>query len=434
MNRSKFRACGIAALWFLFTAAFTATATAEQTPAKLCGFSPQEWSTNLAGAARQRRGDPLPFTYWNLFLAISLLDLADRTNDATLRSYAESIVGRFVTAGGSISGFPPAGFELIQTIPSGQIFIRMHERTREERYRNGARIVLESMKALPRTTEGVFAWRPEQVWLDGLWFALPFYAQYGGRFGESEFFDDIRRQYAAVYKHSRDPKTGLVYHGWDEKRERFWSNPVTGTSSALWSRAVGWYAMSLVDVLEYVPEGHDARPYLIGLLTDVVQSVVRFQDPKSGLWYEVIDQPKTARNYLESSASAMFVYVIAKGLNRGYLDRRLSSHAVDAYAGLIRDKIERDPKGQWSLIDIVQSAGLGAPPEWPPGSPPPSRRDASPRGRDGSVQYYLEQPVVKDHSWGLGAFIRAGLEVQELMTNAARPDGKVTSKPSRCPK
>jgi unsaturated rhamnogalacturonyl hydrolase len=274
---------------------------------------------------------------------------------------------------------------------------------------------------LPRTTEGVFAWRPGQVWLDGLWFALPFYAEYGRRFGEPEVFDDIRRQYASVFKHSRDPKTGLVYHGWDEKREQFWANPVTGTSATFWSRAVGWYAMSLVDVLEHVPEGQDARPYLMRLLTDIAQRIVRHQDRQSGLWYLVMDQPKTEGNYLESSASAMFVYALAKGVNRGYLKRRFSASAANGYVGLIRNKVEMDPQGRWSLIDIVQSAGLGAPPEWPPGSPPPSRRDASPRGRDGSVQYYVEQPRVKDHSWGVGAFIRAGLEVEDLLKNAAPP-------------
>jgi unsaturated rhamnogalacturonyl hydrolase len=419
----------------LLLASITTTAWADEAAVgKLCGFSPQEWSMNLALAAQQRRGDPLPFTYWNLLLAISMIDLADRTNDAALRSYAESIVGRFVTADGSISGFPPAGFELIQTIPSGQIFIRMHERTGDERYRKAALIVRESMKALPTTTEGVFAWRPEQVWLDGLWFALPFYAEYGRHFGESEVFDDIRRQYTAVSKHSRDPKTGLVYHGWDEKRERFWSDPITGTSATFWSRAVGWYAMSLVDVLDDVPERHDARPYLIGLLADIAQAVVRYQDRQSGLWYEVIDRPKAAGNYLESSASAMFVYAIAKGVNRGYLDRRFSPSAVNGYAGLIRDKVDVDPQGRWSLIDIVQSAGLGAPPEWPPGSPPPSRRDAAPRGRDGSVRYYLEQPVVKDHSWGLGSFIRAGLEVQELMRKAALSGEELGPKQLRCRK
>src|SRR5262249_38914149 len=145
------------------------------------------------------------------------------------------------------------------------------------------------------TAQGVFAWRPHEVWLDGIWFTLPFYAQYGRRF-EPEIFDDIRRQYAAVFAHSRDPKTGLLHHGWDETRQEVWADPRTGASRAVWSRAVGWYAMSLVDVLDEVPQENAARPDLVGLLKDLAQSVVRYQDRDSGLWYEVIDQPTATGN------------------------------------------------------------------------------------------------------------------------------------------
>ncbi len=422
--------CSLAGL--LLTAIASAARADEHADDKLCGFTPQEWSGNLAAAIEQRRGDPLRFTYWDLLLAVSMIDLADRTNDAEMRTYAESIVSRFVGADGSISGFPPAGFEPLQTIPAGRIFIRMYEQTKDERYRKAALLVRNSLQALPRTTQGVFAWRPQQVWLDGLWFTLPFYAQYGHRFGDEEIFDDIQRQYAAVVQHNRDPKTGLLHHGWDETHQQFWANPKTGTSSAFWARAIGWYAMSLVDVLDDIPQEHAAHPYLVGLLADVAQTVVRYQDRQSGLWYEVIDQPKAAGNYLESSASAMFVYAIARGVNRGYLDRHFSSNAVRGYAGLIGNKVERDPQGRWSLIDIVQTAGLGAPPQWPAGSPPPSPRDASPRGRDGSTQYYLEQPIVKDHSWGVGAFIRAGLETQELMSKTRLSQANPGSKPLHC--
>lgn len=418
----------------LLTAITTAVWADKHADDKLCGYTPQEWSSNLAVATKQRRGDPLPFTYWDLLLAVSMIDLADRTHDAALRSYAESIVGRFVGPDGSIAGFPPAGFEPLQTIPAGRIFIRLYERTKDERYRQAALQVREALSALPKTTDGVFAWRPKQVWLDGLWFTLPFYAQYGRRFGEDDVFDDIRRQYAAVVKHNRDPGTGLFHHGWDETHQQFWANPKTGTSTAFWTRAIGWYAMSLVDVLDQVPQGHAARPYLIGLLADIAETIVRYQDRPSGLWYEVIDQPKTAGNYLESSASAMFVYALARGVNRGYLDRRFASSAVQGYAGLVRDKVEADPQGGWNLIDIVQTAGLGAPPQWPAGSPPPSRRDASQRGRDGSVQYYLEQPIVKNHSWGVGSFIRAGLEVQELISKTGLSEPELGFRRLQCRK
>jgi unsaturated rhamnogalacturonyl hydrolase len=406
---------------------------AERSDGKLCGFSPQEWSTNLANATRQRRGTPLPFTYWNLALAVSMLDLAARTNDADLRAYAESIVDRFVTADRSIAGFPPAGFEHLQTIPTGQIFMRMYERTGDEHYRKGAQLVRESLRALPTTSGGVFAWRPHEVWLDGLWFSLPFYAEYGRRFGESGIFDDIGRQYAAVFEHSRDARTGLVHHGWDETRQQFWADPRTGASRAVWSRAVGWYAMSLVDVLDQVPQAHPTHAQLLRALTDIATAVERYQDRESGLWYEVVDQPQTKGNYLESSGTAMFVYAMARGVNRGYLDRRFAASAARGYRGLIQDKVTKDSQGRWTLIDIVQSAGLGAPPVWPPGSPPPSARDASPRGRDGSAEYYVEQPRVADHSFGVAPFIRAGIEVEEWARRGDYFAPTVAAPPAGCP-
>jgi unsaturated rhamnogalacturonyl hydrolase len=418
---------------FLFTAAFATTAAADQTTAaKLCGYSPLEWSANVGTSTKQRRGDPLPFTVPNLVLAISLIELAERTDDPALRTYAEAIATRFVGADGSISVFPPAGFPVIETIPAGRIFVRMHERTGDERYRKAAAFILENFRTLPKTTDGVVAWRPGQIWLDGLWMALPFYAEYGRHFGEHKIFEDIRRQFAAATKHNGDPKTGLLYHGWDETREQFWANPRTGTSASLWARAMGWYAMALVDVLDDVPAEHAVRPDLMRLLDDISEALARYQDRQSGLWYQVIDQPTAAENYTEAGASAMFVYAIARGVNRGYLDRRFSMTAINGYKGLIRDKVDVDHPGGWVLRDIVRSAGLGAPPDWPPGSPPPSRRDAQPRGRDGSLRYYLEQPVLSDHSFGVGPFVRAGLEVEDLLKNAAFSEEALGFERLRC--
>lgn len=195
---------------------------------------------------------------------------------------------------------------------------------------------------------------------------------------------------------------------------------------------MGWYAMALADVLDAVPAEHAARPELIRLLNDVAQAIAKYQDPHSGLWYQVVDQPNAPENYTESGGSAVFVFAIARGVNRGYLDRRLAMTAINGYKGLIRDKVDVDQPRRWILRDIVRSAGLGAPPEWPPGSPPSSRRDAQPRGRDSSLRYYLEQPVVSDHSFGVGPFVRAGLEVEDLLKNAGLSTAAAGFESMRC--
>jgi unsaturated rhamnogalacturonyl hydrolase len=401
-------------------------ADAQPARPKFCGGGAIEWATDVAHSAIDRLGNKLVFgqplatlDYSNDLFAISLLRLADRIDDPALRSYGEDIVGSFVADDGSIKRVPERGFRL-DAMPAGVVLIDIYQRTHDEKYRKAAEALRQRLTALPRTSEGTFAWAPNQIWLDGLWMTQPFYARYAQAFSQPGDYDDILRQYQAVVTHSRDPRTGLYFHGWDERREQFWANRDTGTSASFWSRAMGWFAMSLVDTLDSVPAEHPLHAYLIQTLGDLAPALVRVQGPKSGLWWEVADQGERAGNYTEASASAIFTYTLAKGVNRGYLGAEFATSAVRGFAGLIRDKVIRDDQGRWSLTSIVRSAGLGPPPsEWPPGIPAPSRRDTIPGGRDGSFEYYVEQPVTVDNLHGLGPLILAGVEVDQLPISAA---------------
>jgi unsaturated rhamnogalacturonyl hydrolase len=154
---------------------------------------------------------------------------------------------------------------------------------------------------------------------------------------------------------------------------------------------------------------------LVRLLREVATGLLRWQDPASGLWWQVVDQGARAGNYTESSASAMFVRVLAKGLRQGHLPATVAGPALKGFAGLVRDKLMPDADGRWSLIDTVRSAGLGPPPaHWPPGVPAPSHRDSIVGGRDGSFDYYVQQPRMVDNLHGIGPFVLAGLEVDML--------------------
>jgi unsaturated rhamnogalacturonyl hydrolase len=402
-------------------AALSCTVTVAKAAApSFCGGTPIQWATDMARSATDRLGNVLTFgqpraslDYSNDLFAISLLKLAQRTGDTAARDYGENIVGSFVADDGNIKKIPENGFRL-DAMPAGIVLIDLYSRTHDEKYRKAAAAMRQRLGELPRTSEGTFSWAPGQIWLDGLWMTEPFYARYAKAFGQPADFDDILRQYRSVAAHSRDPNTGLFYHGWDEKREQAWANPKTGTSSSFWGRAIGWYAMSLVDTLDSVPQEHPLHPYLVQRINELAPALVHFQDPKSGLWWEVVDQGDREGNYSEASASAMYVYTLAKSINRGYLDASYVPAAVRGYAGLVRDKVVRDDHGRWSLTSIVRSAGLGAPPAvWPPGASP-SRRDAMPGGRDGSFAYYVEQPIMSDNLHGLGPFILAGLEIERL--------------------
>ena len=205
-----------------------------------------------------------------------------------------------------------------------------------------------------------------------------------------------RSSSALVAAHTYDPATGLFYHGWDESKEQAWANKTTGTSPNFWSRAIGWYAMALVDALDYFPADHPARPELIALLQKVCAGVVRYQDPGSGLWYQVTDQGGRKGNYLEATGSSMFVYVLAKGINHGYLSREYLPPLLKGYAGLVGQLVKVDAQGRVSLTACCSGAGLGY-------------------GRDGSFEYYVSEPIVENDLKGVGPFILAGIEWQQVL-------------------
>ena len=235
---------------------------------------------------------------------------------------------------------------------------------------------------------------PHQMWLDGLYMGAPFYARYGVVFNEPENFDDVIHQITLMEEKARDPETGLLYHGWDESRSMFWADPKTGLSASFWGRAIGWYAMALVDVLDYIPEDYPKRHLVVEVLQRLAEAVSKYQDPESGVWYQVIDQMGREGNYLESSVSSMLVYSLAKGANRGYIDKKYLDMAKKGYEGILEQFIEVDEDGEIHITQGCAVAGLGAGDH-----------------RDGTYEYYLSEPVRSDDPKATGPFIKASLEL-----------------------
>jgi unsaturated rhamnogalacturonyl hydrolase len=233
------------------------------------------------------------------------------------------------------------------------------------------------------------------MWLDGLYMAEPFYAEYAANFHEATAFDDIAKQFVLMERHTRDTKTGLLYHGWDESKKQRWSDPANGHSPSFWGRAMGWYAMALVDTLDYFPQDHPQRAELIAILNRWAKAVEKYQDPGSGLWYQVLDKGSQKGNYLEASASCMFVYALAKGVRNGYLPPAYISIAQKGYKGIVDRFVRTDASGQVNLEGTVSVAGLGGDPY-----------------RDGSYQYYLSEKVVTNDPKGVGAFLLASNELE----------------------
>ncbi|HEX8686411.1 MAG TPA: DUF4350 domain-containing protein, partial [Pyrinomonadaceae bacterium] len=293
----------------------------------------------------------------------------------------------------------------IDHVQSGRLLLTLYKVTGQEKYRKAAASLREQLRTHPRTTEGGF-WHkkvyPSQMWLDGLYMGEPFYAEYAAAFGEPEAFDDIAKQFILMERHSRDEKTGLLYHGWDESRQQRWADKATGRSPHFWGRAMGWYAMALVDTLEYFPKDHPKRAELLAILGRLAAAVGKVQEPKSGLWWQVLDRGGAKGNYLEASASAMFVYALAKATRLGYLPESYFKVAQRGFAGLGRQFVEEAEGGGVNFTGTVSVAGLGGNPY-----------------RDGSYEYYLSEKVVTNDPKGVGAFLMATAEMEAAA--AGRP-------------
>jgi unsaturated rhamnogalacturonyl hydrolase len=354
----------------------------------------------MAESEVARRGDSLAWkeggkAKWDYTAGLFTLSLL-KLNAPRYLSFVETTIGSFITTNGNIRGYKAEEYQLDHINP-GKTVLALYQLTREERYRKAAELLRRQLDTQPRTSDGGF-WHkqryPHQMWLDGLYMAAPFEAEYAKLFDQPADFDEVARQVRLMSEHSYDPATGLFYHGWDESKQQEWSNKTTGASPNFWGRAIGWYAMALVDVLDYFPADHPARPEIIATLRKLCAGVAKYQHPASGLWYQVVDQGGRKGNYLEATASCMFVYAMAKGVNRGYLSHWYKPVILKGYSGIIERLIKVEGE-RITLTQCCSVAGLGY-------------------GRDGSYEYYLKEPVVDNDLKGVGPFILAGIEVQDI--------------------
>lgn len=310
-----------------------------------------------------------------------------------IKDYADALIDD----SGSFQNFNPQDHN-IDFINGGKILFGLFDRTKENKYLIALKTLRKQFDDHPRTTSGGF-WHkkiyPNQMWLDGLYMGEPFYARYTAEYEEGEKFNDVAHQFELLRNHTFDKKTGLFFHAWDESKKMPWSNQVTGTAPNIWLRALGWYGMALVDVLDYFPKDHPKQKVLVGYLNEFADGVTKYQDT-SGLWYQVPNLQTRKGNYLEASGSAMLVYAIAKGVNNGYLQPNLKKVASKGFNGLISKLIKVDPNGEIHITQVCASAGLGGNPY-----------------RNGSFEYYISEKIKVDNSHGLGAFLLAAIELDK---------------------
>lgn len=370
----------------------------------------QSWSEKMAATVMTIWKDslytdpakPAKWTYDQGVILKGIEGLWYKTGDAKYFNYMQKCMDFFVNEKAEIRTYKQADYNL-DNVLCGRILLTLYNVTGKEKYVKAAQTLRDQLKTQPRTNEGGF-WHkkiyPYQMWLDGLYMAEPFYTEFAATFNEpATSFDDIVNQFMWMEKHARDNKTGLLYHAWDESKQQKWANPQTGLSPHFWARAMAWYGMALVDVLENFPDNHPRKDSLIAILKRFADAIKKVQDPATGVWYDIINLPKAKGNYIEASASSMFVCATAKAVRLGFLPASYRSIATKGYAGILKHFIETDANGQTNLKGTVTVSGLGGNPY-----------------RDGSYAYYMSEKVIVNDAKGVGAFLQAANEMELLPT------------------
>ena len=326
-------------------------------------------------------------------------------------AYIQASVDKYVNDDGTIRTYPTSQHSL-DNIEMGRATMLVYRVTQKEKYYKAAKFIHEQLAVQPRTPSGGY-WHkqiyPNQMWLDGAYMAGPFRAAYAATFQEKGDFDDIANELLLMDAHMRDAKTGLLKHGWDDSpagQKMPWADPKTGLSPEFWGRAIGWYGMALVDVLDFFPKDHPKRAELIAALNRTAASFVKYQDKETGLWWQVVDKGGQPGNYLETSESCMFTYALAKGARMGYLPIADEAVAKRGWEGIQKKFVTVGADGNVTLHGTVKVGGLGGTPY-----------------RSGSYDYYIGEKVIDQDAKGVGAYLMAGSEMAQAAT-AGMAQGK----------
>ncbi len=369
-----------------------------------------KWSERMTLSEIERfpKASMLDFTqkprwsYTNGLVLCAAAKVYEQTKNQKIYDYIYAYADEMIDSSGTIQTYKLSNQNL-DMIKSGDVLLYIYPKTHEERFLKAMDTLDSQMESQPKTSDGGY-WHkkvyPYQMWLDGLYMAEPFHAHYARDYVNdpekaNKIFDDVVHQFDLIQKHSRDEKTGLLYHGWDESKEQKWANKETGNSQHFWSRGMGWYGMAMVDVLDFLPENHPGRVRIINYLNLYAEAITKVQD-KSGLWWQVLDQGDREGNYLEATGSCMFTYTFAKGVHKGYLPEKYLDVANKAYDGIISNLITVEENGVVNLNKCCAVAGLGGNPY-----------------RDGSFEYYINETIRSNDPKGTGPFILASLELDK---------------------
>ncbi|MBV1908058.1 MAG: glycoside hydrolase family 88 protein [Kangiellaceae bacterium] len=396
----------------------------SQTVIEIKAADALSWSTKLADSELKRKALNYHYNGWDEnrkrkpkfeydivgLQPLAYYELASLTGDKNHSEVIEKVTATFITEEGDIRKYKQKKFN-IDSVAPGRNLLKLYKDTNHKKYRTAAGHLRKQLAEQPKTTQGAF-WHKQkytsQVWLDGVYMGMPFLAEYAMMFEEgqqqTDTLEQVVKEFRLARKYLKDKQTGLYYHAWDEQKKQDWADKETGRSSYFWGRGLGWFVMGLVDVLDHLPkEKSELRNELIEIANELAEGIAKVQDPTTGTWWQIMEQPASVGNYRESTASAMFVYFFAKAINNNYISSTYRKNATRGYQGLINEFVLSHQDGSISMTNQCLVAGLGF-------------------GRDGSYQYYMSEPIWKNDPKGNGPFIFSGIEMYKLLSNEASLD------------
>ena len=343
-----------------------------------------------------RAGKNPSWNYMDGCMIKAIIELYHITKNEKYLQFADDFIDYFVNDDGSIQSYDPKEYNL-DNVNAGKTLFDLYQLTGKEKYRKAIDTVYSQLQGQPRTSTGNF-WHkmiyPNQIWLDGLYMAQPFYMQYEVTYNDCKNCADSFNQFENVYNLMRDTRNGLYYHAYDDSRQMFWCDKVTGLSSNFWLRALGWYAMALIDTMEIMPESlSKEKARLNAIYKELIDSMLPYQDEETGMWYQVVNRGGIKPNYLETSGSAIFAYAIMKSVRLGFLDESYFQYGEKAFSGICRTYLSEE-NGELQLGGICLVAGLG-----------------NKEMREGTFDYYMREPIVKNEAKGVAPLILAYIEI-----------------------
>ena len=387
----------LAAVPFLSNGNFSSVAAQAASPTSR-DVTATDWSKSIVDSTMHRYPDAKNLPNWGYAVSLYLYGqylLYQRTRDKTYLDYIQGWIDHHVSDDGVIDRKVTA---LDYMLP-GNLLLILHQQTKQEKYRKAAQSIRQAFDNYPRTEDGGL-WhaysRQHQLWLDGMYMSMPFLVRYGKAFGDEKYaYDEAVKQLLIYAKHLNDPRSGLMFHAYDESGAQPWADPVTHHSAFFWCRAIGWFGMALIEVLEVLPHAHAQREELIALVQQLTKAYAKYQDPATGRWFQIVDKPTIDGNWLETSSSSMYVYTIAKAVEHRYIAKGFFSTACKGYEGVL-SQLSLDAAGEAHIANICDGTNVG------------------------DLNYYLQRQQKADDFHGLGAFLIMNEQMRHVGCTADR--------------